>query len=196
MHGKWCAGKDEQHASRTVLPQGRLAPFVAFLAPLVQSRSLHQSQVLHRRGIILEDAFDRYRRGIQIKDAKRLELRSSGIESSYRLITSYLVVADPIEIAEVSQVGFTIAGKHSGIDHCCETVPLAPLLRSMPHVLPSLTNANRLQFPKLGVNAQYSDTRIADSAWMDGGDVSKLHPQSQNLPVRLPRRAVPEQETT
>src|SRR5215813_14897057 len=106
MHGKWGAGKQEQNASRTVLPQGRLAPFVPLLAPLVQSRSLHQSQVLHHRGIILDDAFHRYRRGIQIEDAKRFELRISRIESSYRLITIYLAVADLVEIAGVSQVGF------------------------------------------------------------------------------------------
>ena len=186
MHGKWCAGKDKQNASRTVLPQGRLAPFVPLLAPLVQSRSLHESQVLHRRGIILEDALHRDRRGVQIKDVKRLELRISGIESCYRLITIYLAVADLIEIAGVSQVGFTITGKHPRIDRCCEVVALAPLLRGMPHVLASLTNANRVQFPKLGINAQYSDTRITHNAWMDSGDVSNLHPRSQNLPVGLP----------
>src|SRR5215469_5377390 len=196
MHKKWCAGKDEQNASRTVLPQGRLAPSFLLLAPLIQSRSLHQSQVLHRRSIILEDAVHGYRRGIQIKDAKRLELRISGIESSYRLITIHLAVADLIEIARVSEVGFTIVGKHPGVDHCCELVRPAPLLRSVPRVLPRLTNTNRLQFPKLGVNAQYRDTRIANTAGMDGGDVSKVHPRSQNLPVRLPRRGVPEQETT
>src|SRR5215813_11990034 len=174
MHGKWCAGKDEQNASRAVLPQGCLAPFVILLAPLVQSRSLNQSQVLHRRGIILEDALHRYRRAIQIKDVKRRELRISGIESSYRLITIYLAVADFIEIAGVSQVGFTIAGKHSGIDRCCELMPLAPILCGMPDFLSGLTNANRFQFPKLGVNAQYCDTRIADGAGMNGGDVSKV----------------------
>src|SRR5215471_14607382 len=118
MHGKWRAGKDEQNASCTVLSQGRLAPFVPLLAPLVHSRSLHQPQVLHRRGIVFEDGLHGYRRGIQIKDAKPLELRTSGIESSYRLITIYLAVADLIEIAGVSQMGFTIAGKHSGIDGC------------------------------------------------------------------------------
>src|SRR5215472_2390492 len=196
MHGKWCARKDEQNASCTVLPQGRLAPFFTLRAPLVQSRSLHQSQVLHCRGIILEDALHRYRRGIQIKDTERLELRISGIESGYRLIMIYLFVADLIEIAGVSQVGFTIAGKHSSVNRCCELVAIAPLLGSMPHVLPRLTNPNRFQFPMLRVNAQYCDTRIAGSAWMDGTEVPKLHPQSQNLPVRLLRRAVPEQETT
>jgi len=127
---------------------------------------------------------------------KRLELISSGIESSYRLILIYLAVADSIEIAGVSQVGFTVAGKHSGIDRCCELVRLAPVLRSMPDVLPGLTNANRLQFPKLGVNAQYCDTRIAHGAGMDGGNVSKVHPESQNSPVRLPRRTVRKQEAT
>jgi hypothetical protein len=48
------------------------------------------------------------------------DLRSCGIESSYRLITIYRAVADFIEIAGASQVGLTIAGKHSGVDRCCE----------------------------------------------------------------------------
>src|SRR4029077_15246102 len=105
------------------------------------------------------------------------------IECHDRLVVIRLAVEDAIAAAEISQMRLVIRCEHSRINDRSEFLLLAPFTGCMPRPLAGLKNADGLQFPLVGIDAQYGNLRVAERARFASLDAYDFHSRSESLPV-------------
>src|SRR6266852_5866504 len=195
MHRKRRPGKDEQNPARLVLAQGGLAPLFLLLAPLIGARAFDQPQILHRGIVVLLDGFQGDSGSIQIKNAKARKLLAiSRVKRRDGLILIRMAGVDMLPAAHVAQVSFLIRSKHPCVDRSRELVFLTPLAGGVSRGFSSLADANRGQFPQLGIHAQNNNPRISRRTRLAGRHISELHARSKSLPAGICTRHQPRQK--
>src|SRR5262249_42151865 len=155
----------------------------ALPAPLIRTRALDQPQILYRRIVVLHYRLHRHSRRVQVEDVKRRGLCIMRIERRNRLIVVHSAVVSVFPKTHEPHMRLTVGLEHARINSRREPVTLAPFARGMVASLMRAASTDRLQLPKMSIDAQNREARIlAAIRSMDRHEL-KLHPRRKHLPV-------------